>query len=73
MRNKKQRLPVEWYYPNKKRAFAYSTKATSDLIKLLYEELQDLRLVYNNINYDEDAKKIVKDYLDKNIYKINLS
>lgn len=63
---------VEWYLPNKKRPFAYSTTATSDLIKILYDDLQDLRLVYNAINFDDEAKKIVKTYLDNNIYSIRL-
>ena len=34
---KKNRLPVEWYLPNKKRPFAYSTVATSLVIKILYD------------------------------------
>lgn len=69
---KKYKGDVEWTLLNKKRPFAYSTKATSNLIAILYEELQDLRLVYNAINYDDDAKKIVKNYINNNIYKINI-
>lgn len=53
---KKIKGDVEWYLPNSKRPFAYSTKATSDLIAVLYEQYQDLRVVYNQINYDDEAK-----------------
>ena len=69
---KKNRLPVEWRLPNKKRPFTYSTVATSLLIKVLYDEYKDLRLVYNAINYDEDAKQIVKYYIDNGIYQVNI-
>lgn len=69
---KKNRLPVEWYLPNKKRPFAYSTVATSLVIKILYDEYKDLRLVYDAINYDEEAKQIVKYYIDNEIYQANI-
>lgn len=65
-------LGVDWYLPNKKRAFTQSTVATKDLIEVLYAEFGDLRLVYKAINYDEDAKRIVKEYIDKGIYTINI-
>lgn len=63
---------VAWYLPKKKRPFAYSTKAVSDIIAILYEEYQDLRLVYDNLHYDEEAKEIVKVYIDKGIYQANI-
>lgn len=70
--NRHTKGDVEWYLPNRKRPFAYSTVATSDLITILYEELKDLRLVYSAINYDDEAKTIIKHYLDNGIYQINL-
>lgn len=63
---------VAWYLPNKKKPFAYSTKATSDVIALLYEYYKDLRLVYDNINYDDEAKEIVKFYIDNGVYQISI-
>jgi len=55
---------VSWCLPDKKRPFAYSTKATSDLIVVLSETNQTTKDVYNAINFDEDAKKILKHYID---------
>lgn len=69
---KKIKGDVEWYLPNAKRPFAYSTKATSDLIAVLYEQYQDLRVVYNQINYDDEAKTIVKKFIDNGIYQANI-
>ena len=43
MARKINELGVKWYLPNKKKHFAESTKATSDLITILYEE-------YGNLN-----------------------
>lgn len=63
---------VAWFIPGLKRPFTYSTIATSDLIKVLYEEYGDLRRVYANINYDQEALHIVKTYIDNGIYQINL-
>lgn len=70
---KKIKGDVEWYLPNSKRPFAYSTKATSDLIAVLYEQYQDLRVVYNQINYDDEAKTIVKKFIDNGIYQANIT
>lgn len=69
---KKSKGGVAWTVPGRKRPFAYSTKATSDLIVVLYEQFGDLRQVYDAINYDADAKAIVKAYIDKGIYQINI-
>lgn len=52
---------------------AYSTVATSDLIVLLYQTYGDLRRVYEEINYDADAKRIVGEYLKRGIYHINIA
>lgn len=66
---------VAWYLPDAKqnsRPIAYSTVATSDLIVALYNQYGDLRKVYENIHYDEDAKKVVSEYLKRGIYEINI-
>lgn len=66
---------VAWYLPNAKKnskPIGYSTVATSDLIVLLYEMYGDLRKVYENLHYDEDAKKIVSEYLKRGIYNIKI-
>lgn len=55
---------VAWFLPDKKKPFAYSTKATNDLIVVLSESNQTTKDVYNAINYDEDAKKILKHFID---------
>ena len=74
MARKRNNGDVGWYLRVgvSKKPFAYSTKATSDLIAILYEQYGDLRMVYQNIHYDEDAKKIVKHYIDNGIYKTNI-
>lgn len=66
---------VAWYLPDAKknsRPIAYSTVATSDLIVALYNQYGDLRKVYENIHYDEDAKKVVSEYLKRGVYQINI-
>ena len=64
---------VAWYLtPHAKRPFAYSTKATSDLIAVLMQELGDIRAVRNAINYDDDAKAICDEYIKWGIYQPNI-
>jgi hypothetical protein len=63
---------MAWYLPNSKRPFAYSTRATSDLIAVLYEMYGDLQAVYDNLYYDEEAKAIVKHYLDNGYRQANI-
>lgn len=60
----KKGLGVEWYLPNEKRKFAESTVATSDLITVLSEEYLTTLDVYHAINYDDDAKGIVKHFIE---------
>lgn len=69
---RKMKGDVEWFFPDAKRPFAYITVATSDLIVALYEQHGDLRLVYENLHIDENAKQIVSEYLKRGIYQINL-
>lgn len=56
---------VNWYLPNTNKAFAYSTKSTSDLIVVLSETNTTTIDVYNAINYDNEAKDILKHFIDK--------
>lgn len=55
---------VQWTIPGKKRPIAYSTKATSDLIVLLSKEHKTIREVQAAINYDQDAKRVLQQYID---------
>lgn len=76
MGRNRQNGGVAWYLPGAKKnskPFAYSTVATSDLIVLLYQMYGDLRRVYEEINYDEDAKVIVGKYLELGICHINIA
>ncbi len=75
MAKRQPRGDVAWYLPDAKKGskpIAYSTIATSDLIVLLYQTYGDLRRVYEEINYDTDAKRIVEEYLKRSIYHINI-
>ena len=56
---------VSWYLPNTKRAFAYSTIATSEAIVFLSEMYQTTKDVFNAINYDNEAKAIVGYFIEK--------
>lgn len=55
---------VQWIFPTNKNPFAYSTKATSDLIVSLSEKYLTVKDVFNNINYDDEAKEIVKQFIN---------
>ena len=70
MSRTKPKGDVAWFIPNRKTPIAYSTKSTKDLLDTLFEQFNDLEEVYRNIRYDEDAKRIVKLYLDKGIKKV---
>lgn len=65
MRKSNSKGDVDWCFPNTKKPFAYSTVATSDLIVALSEEYLTTKDVYNSINYDPEAKDIVKKFIDK--------
>lgn len=67
---KRSKGDVSWYIAQEKKPFAYSTTATSELIVLLCAEYKDLREVYKHIHYDEEAKRIVKRYIERGIYTI---
>jgi hypothetical protein len=70
--SRKLKGAISWYYPNSKRPFEYSTVATAEFIKILYDTCKDLRLVYKNINYDIEAKRIIEKFIEKGIYFINI-
>ena len=57
---------VEWHIPGKKTPIAYSTVATSDLIEILAENnpTATIKELIEEINYDEDAKKVLQQYID---------
>lgn len=71
-RQKLNKGDIAWYMPGGKRPFAYSTKATSDLIVVLYELYGDLQRVYEEIHYDVEAKSIVARYLKEGYNQINI-
>ena len=73
MTRRQKHLGVEWCLPNKKRPFTYSTKATSDLIEVLYNETGSIDETLAMINYDDDAKEILETYLKHGIHNLNLS
>lgn len=57
---------VEWTIPKKKKPIAYSSEATNNLIVLLAKETSGtIKEVYEQINYDQEAKKVLKAYIDK--------
>lgn len=63
MRNKKG-LGVKWHLPNEEKKFAESTVATSDFITVLSEKYLTVLDVYYAINYDEEAKEILKHFIE---------
>ena len=63
-RARKSKGDVLWFVPGKKTAFIGSTKATSDLISLLSQELETVQDVFNAVVYDVDAKAILQTYID---------
>lgn len=67
MEKKRINLGVQWYLPSKKKPFATSTTATKDLVDILSHEdkTRTIEDVYNLINYDLEAKDILKTYIDK--------
>lgn len=60
----KKKGDVAWHLPGKKKPFAYSTKADSDLIVALSAEYETIGEVYDNIHYAPDAKAILRKYIE---------
>lgn len=55
---------IRWSLPHLKRNFAESTTATSDLIVALSEQYATTKDVYKSVNYDIEAKEILKYFID---------
>lgn len=67
MKSKKNHLDIAWYEIEGKRKtpFAYSTKAASDLIVTLSQDNETIADVYHAINYDPEAKAILRHYIER--------
>ena len=59
MSNKRRGKDIYWYTPNKKKPIITSSTSTRDLIITLYEQYKDLQVVYEHIQYDQEAKDVV--------------
>lgn len=58
---------VSWHKPKSKinsKPIAYSTVATNDLIVILSQMYDTIEDIYKAINYDQEAKEIMKKYID---------
>lgn len=55
---------VTWHLPGKKKPIAYSTKADSDLIVTLGELYGTVQETFNNINYSNECKDILRKYIE---------
>ena len=58
---------VSWTRPKSKinsKPIAYSTVATNDLIVILSQMYDTIEDIYKAINYDQEAKEIMKIYID---------
>ena len=56
---------VRWHVPDKKKPVAYSTFAASSLIVALSRDGCTIKELLDKINYDVEAKKVIKQYIDK--------
>lgn len=56
---------VMWHVPDKKKPIAYSTAAASRLIVVLSRDGCTIKKLLSRINYDTEAKKVIKQYIDK--------
>lgn len=55
---------VYWTLPHQKRYFMSTTLATDILIVSLSKENMTVKDVYEAINYDEEAKEVLKHFID---------
>lgn len=58
---------ASWRKPKSKinsKPIAYSTVATNDLIVILSQMYDTIEDIYKAINYDQEAKEIMKKYID---------
>lgn len=56
---------ILWYVPNHKKAIAFSTVAVRDYISSLSREHETIWDVYDSIVYDNDAKRVLRKYIDR--------
>lgn len=61
----KKGYDVYWHYPRLKRSFGSTTIASSQLIETITKDNMTIKEVYNAINYDPDAKEILRCYIAK--------
>jgi hypothetical protein len=57
-------LGVDWVLPGRKRPFASTTQATSDLIVFLAEDGATFGEVLQAINFDAEASAVVRYFCD---------
>ena len=55
---------VLYYIPKKKKPIAYSSQSTNDLIVILSRLNNTIQDVYDAINYDDEAKNVIKKFID---------
>lgn len=55
---------VQWHVPKRKRPIAYSTKATSDIITTLMEDLT-IKELRERITYDVEVKQVLDEYIKR--------
>lgn len=63
MARREASLGVDWHLPGRKRRFATTTVATSDLIVLLAEDGCTWAELIDQINYDEEAKAVARHFV----------
>ena len=63
-RSKLPKGDVSWTIPGRKTPIAYSNSATSYLIVALSEGDKTIQEVFNAINFDVDAKSVLRCYID---------
>lgn len=82
MAKAKQKLPVQWFLPDKKdhtklqkKPFEYSTVATSNTIALFAEDTEHKtpNEILQLIPYDADAIRILQGYIDKGFGDVSLN
>ena len=61
---KKTKNDIWWHIPKRKSPIAYSTRAANDLIVALAEDGGTIKEIYARINYDEEARAILRKYID---------
>lgn len=63
---------VYWYVLGRKTPIAYSTKAASDLIVALGEDGATIQEIYDQINYDVEARAVLEKYIARGFCAIQV-